>query len=121
MRGLENKNKLKRRIKADRNYSKEVNTKNDAEKRKKIIREERGTKGTEVEEEVLKAIKQKFKTNASRPCINQRWSNVWDALTLLSLAERIRAADCSAMSAIETECGKELLDCVKSLQFSDTA
>ena len=90
-------------------------------KEKKMIREERGNKETDVEEEALKAIKQKFKMNTSRPFINQRWSNVWDVLTLLSLAESIRAADCSATPAIETECGKELLDCVKSLQFSDTA
>jgi len=48
-----------------------------------MSREDRGNEETEVEEETLKAITQKFKTNAIRPCINQRWSNAWDALPLL--------------------------------------
>jgi len=56
-----------------------------------MSREERGNKGTEVEEEALKAITQIFKTNAMRPFINQRWPNVWAALPLLSGAERIKS------------------------------
>jgi hypothetical protein len=54
----------------------------------------------EVEEETLKKVKETFKTNASSPCINQHWPNVWDALPLLSRAESIRTADCKATSVI---------------------
>jgi len=68
-----------------------------------VSREERGNKETEVEEEALKAIRLKFRRNAIRPCIIQRWLNVWDALRLLPRAEGIRAVDSAAISAIGTK------------------